>query len=135
MEPISAMSSVVGIIGIAGQLTSYLSNFITTANRASALAQHAFSEITNLSMMFSQLQGFLANQQPSQSRAMITVDELVVILTGCSVIFLELEKELRGPSNSKEMGVWEAVKWAMKESTLKRYSTNLASIKRHLIFY
>jgi hypothetical protein len=133
MDAVSAASSIIGILAVAGTISTCLSAFIASAKDAPLLATHIVSEVNNLSLVLTRLQSIFTKHelQPCNS-SKITVKQLADILTGCTVTFLELEREIKGFGKSDDIGIVERIRWAMKEATVKTLSDRLGVHKATL---
>lgn len=125
-DPLSLAASVTGLISLSAQITSVLYSFATSALEARKSVDRVLSEMQTMNSIFSQVQGFIysASEESSDTERllMISLDHLVTTLTGCVLIFSQLEKHinelvgLTGLANVAGMAiVWEKVKWATKE--------------------
>jgi hypothetical protein len=103
MDPISLAASVAGILGLAGKLAITISGFVASAQSAPQLATHAVNEINSLVTIFAQLKGLTLQNSPA--RNFITVDQLVVVISGCVITLAELDKELEGLEDRDNMDV------------------------------
>ncbi|KAI4092896.1 MAG: hypothetical protein L6R37_007498 [Teloschistes peruensis] len=79
-------------------MSEVLTNFIKAVKDAPKLARRVFSEVEDLTLCFQRIQDFVSSQaNVDRSRAaMITVDQLLVVLTNCVTTFSELENALGG---------------------------------------
>jgi hypothetical protein len=135
MDPLSVAASVAGLLALAGKITSVLST-ASSARTASITATHILNETQSLKYIFTQLKNLMSH--PTLARhdrlGMVSVDELVAMLTGCVMVFSELDEELKGLGENDEMGYWDRFKWEQKESTLKKIIERLAVHKASLNF-
>ena len=85
-------------------------------------------------MIFIHLQSLLEHKTCARDgrAAMVSVDHLVVMLTGCVVAFTELEAELDGLGDLDDMGLWDRVMWARKEQTIETMLERLGVHKASL---
>jgi hypothetical protein len=130
MDPISLAASVAGILGLAGKLAITISGFVASAQSAPQLATHAVNEINSLVTIFAQLKGLALQNSPA--RNFITVDQLVVVISGCVITLAELDKELEGLEDRDNMDVWERIKWVNREPTIKALVDRLGVHKSSL---
>ncbi|KAF8251919.1 hypothetical protein K440DRAFT_658538 [Wilcoxina mikolae CBS 423.85] len=93
-------------------------------------------ETESLAAIFGQLQTLLLQHiQPEAGRtAMVSADQLVIMLTGCVVVvFSELEAEMDCLETvDKKAGWWDRVKWAQKQDSLRSIMERLAVHKMSL---
>ncbi|KAF8244235.1 hypothetical protein K440DRAFT_636383 [Wilcoxina mikolae CBS 423.85] len=118
----------------AGEIASSLTAVASTVTNASQIAYHVLNETEGLRAIFGQLQSLLLLRTPIHTgrTAMIQVDQLVIMLTGCVVAFSELEVEIEGLEKTDEIRLWDRVKWGLKESSLRGIVERLAMYKMSL---
>lgn len=70
--------------------------------------------------IFCSLQSFLSGDRQSMGarEALITVNDLVVTLTGCVCTFSELQTEIKDLKSGSGMSVLDRAKWATKQSVI-----------------
>ena len=131
MDPLSVSASIIGVLVAAAKVSSVLITFAQNTKAAPKLAQTVLSDINGLSTVLSHLQTYLlGNTTPLKSRAsLILVEQVIVTLTECVITFSELEDVL---GTSKDMGVLDRIKWAMKESKISDIQRRLQSDKSSL---
>ncbi|KAF8540046.1 hypothetical protein BDD12DRAFT_909663 [Trichophaea hybrida] len=94
MDPLSVAASIAGLLALAGKIASTLTTSMSSISSAPDVAIHVRNETESLRAMFAQLQTLLLQQTPRNNRfSTISVDQLVVVLTGCLMAFSELEVE------------------------------------------
>ena len=128
MDPLSVSASIIGVLGAAAKVSSVLMTFAQNTKAAPKLAQTVLADINGLSAVLSHLQTYLlGTRTPSKSRAsLILVEQVIVTLTECVITFSELEDVL---GTSKDMGVLDRIKWAMRESKISEIQRRLQSDK------
>lgn len=133
MDSISVAASLLGLLGAAAKMSEVLTNFIKAVKDAPKLARRVFSEVEDLTLCFQRIQDFVSSQaNVDRSRAaMITVDQLLVVLTNCVTTFSELENALGGLT-SKTFSVNLRLKWITKEHTISKLLQRLLSSKTSL---
>ena len=131
MDPLSVSASIIGVLAAAAKVSSVLITFAQNTKAVPRLAQTVLADITGVSTVLSHLQTYLlGNTTPSKSRAsLILVEQVIVTLTECVITFSELEDVL---GTSKDMGVLDRMKWAMKESKISNIQRRLQSDKSSL---
>ena len=131
MDPLSVSASIIGVLSAAAKVSSVLIPFAQNTKAAPKLAQTVLADINGLSTVLSHLQTYLLGYTtPSKSRAsLILVEQVIVTLTECVITFSELEDVL---GTSKDMGVLDRIKWAMKESKISDIQRRLQSDKSSL---
>ncbi|KAF8246608.1 hypothetical protein K440DRAFT_631159, partial [Wilcoxina mikolae CBS 423.85] len=133
MDPLSVAASIAGLASAAAQITTTLSSLAD----APRLARSVVGETKALTVIFSQLNGFLrGTMYPKRERmSMTTVEQFVAILTHCVLTFAELEEELDGlgfEDHSDGMKMWDRVRWAAKQDTLREILADLQQQKSSL---
>lgn len=137
MDPLSITAAVIGLVTAAGKITSLLFEFTSSAKEAPILARHVMGEIHAVNSIICSLQTFLWGEASKSREAMVKVEDLVVILTGCVFTFSELEKEIDGlkagdPIDSTVDRVIMRMKWAQKEETISQLFERLKDHKSSL---
>lgn len=133
MDPISVAASLLGLLGAAAKVSEVLTTFIQAVKDAPKLARRVFSEVEDLTLCFQRIQDFVSSEATvDRSRAaMITVDQLLIVLTNCVTTFSELENALGGLT-SKTFSVNLRLKWITKEHTISKILQRLLSSKTSL---
>ncbi|KAL8635350.1 MAG: hypothetical protein Q9228_007149 [Teloschistes exilis] len=133
MDPISVAASLLGLLGAAAKVSEVLTNFIKAVKDAPKLARRVFSEVEDLALCFQRILDFVSSEaNVDRSRAaMITVDQLLIVLTNCVTTFSELENALGGLT-SKTFSVNLRLKWITKEHTIAKILQRLLSSKTSL---
>lgn len=131
MDPLSVSASIIGVLGAAAKVSSVLITFAQNTKAAPKLVQTVLADINGLSTVLSHLQAYLIGYiTPSKSRAsLILVEQVLVTLTECVITFSELEDVL---GTSKDMGVLDRIKWAIKESKISDIQRRLQTDKSSL---
>lgn len=133
MDPISVAASILGLLGAAAKVSEVLANFIKAVKDAPKLARRVFSEVEDLTLCFERIQQFV-NSEATENRsraAMITVDQLLIVLTNCVTTFSELENALGGLT-PKSFSVNIRLKWITKEHNISKLLQRLLSSKASL---
>ncbi|KAL8690211.1 MAG: hypothetical protein Q9218_004293 [Villophora microphyllina] len=130
MDPISVAASILGLLGAAAKVAEILANFVKGVKDAPKLAQRVFTEVEDLKLCFQRLQEFINLEEASnRSRAaMITVDQLLIMLTNCVMTFSELEDAL-GWLKPGSFSVNTRLRWLTKEHTISKLLQRLQSSK------
>lgn len=148
MDPLSVAASVAGLAAAATKIARSLYTFTASIDDAPRLARNVKCETEALSVIFSQLNGFLGNTtHAKRSRmSMTTVDQFITLITHCVLTFAELEEELDGINLGTDlmekggdvagagdsMGWWDRVKWAARQDVLKEILVDLQQQKLSL---
>ncbi|KAF8532640.1 hypothetical protein BDD12DRAFT_674917, partial [Trichophaea hybrida] len=113
MDPLSIAASVAGLLTVAGKLSSVLYGLIMAGHDASQAISRVSAEIRAMSPIFLQVQDFVLNGEDEARRSMISLRDLVTTLTGCVLVFSELEKHISEVEKSP------GIMWAKKEPEIK----------------
>ena len=140
MDPLSAAGSIVGLIGVTATATRILKTFISTVKNAPDLAKNVLAEVTEIRACLTQLQAFLLGPKViTRSRAsLLMVEQIVVALTNCVMIFSELDKilDMLRPDQSS-LPARSKMKFAVRapeiSSILARLRTSKASLNLMLM--
>ncbi|KAL8662681.1 MAG: hypothetical protein Q9202_004465, partial [Teloschistes flavicans] len=133
MDPISVAASILGLLGAAAKVSEVLANFIKAVKDAPKLARRVFSEVEDLTLCFERIQEFVNSEATvnSSRAAMITVDQLLIVLTNCVTTFSELENALGGLT-PKSFSVNIRLRWITKEHNISKLLQRLLSSKASL---
>jgi hypothetical protein len=113
MDPLSIAASVAGLLTVACKLSSVLYGLIMAGHDASQAISRVSAEIRAMSPIFLQVQDFVLNGEDGARRSMISLRDLVTTLTGCVLVFSELEKHISEVEKSP------GIMWAKKEPETK----------------
>lgn len=132
-DPLSVAAGVVGVLTAAAQISSRLVRFARTVKAAPEQARVVATEVSDLSGILSHLQSFLLGHEHShQSRtALLQVDQLVTVVSGCVLTFQELEK-LLDDFEIEKMAAMCCARWARKESIVTNLIQRLQNHKSSL---
>ncbi|KAG6999613.1 hypothetical protein G7Y79_00033g068010 [Physcia stellaris] len=132
-DPLSIAAGVIGVLTAAAQISTLLIRFTNASRNVPAQARHVLTEVGDISGILSHLQSFLFGiQSVNRSRmSLLRVDHTVAILSGCVMTFSELEKILDGLETG-DLGVYDCIKWAQKESDIGAILQRLQSHKASL---
>ena len=134
MDPISAVASIVGLVGAAAKVSESLFKFIRSVKDAPKLASTVLQEVSDISACLSQLQSFLiGNNAASRSHEnLLMVEQIVVALTNCVLIFSELEEIVESLKPSDPMQTGRLAQWVLKAQSIETLFTRLQSSKLSL---
>lgn len=133
MDPLSIALGVVGIVTAAAQITSLLIKFTRSTKNAPEQARQVLIEVTDTNAIMPQLQSYLLARKVADSSrtALLKVDHLVGIISGCVMTFSELEKAL-DETRTNDMVVIDRVNWVRKETEILGLVQRLQSHKASL---
>ena len=134
MDPISVAASIVGLLAAATKVSSILSSVITSARTPPKLALSASVEVTDISACLNQLQSYLlrAQNRSHSQESLILVNQVLVVLSDCVLVFSELERTLDPLKLEEPWQVHRAVKWMRREKDVAAILTRLQSSKTSL---
>lgn len=134
MDPISVAASLVGLIGAAAKISSILNSVVRSATTAPKLAQNILIEVNGITVCLNQLQTFLMHTQTTHrsQESLVLVDQVLVILSDCVLIFSELEQNLDPLKVEEPWLAHRAVKWMLREKDIAATLTRLQSSKLSL---
>ena len=132
-DPLSIASGCVGVLTAAAQITSILIKFTKDTKNAPDQARVVLAEVSDINGILSQLQSLLlrTNSTVPSSWALLQVDHLVSIISGCVLTFSELQKVLDN-LKVEGMNIIDRIQWSRKESfiasLIQRLQTHKASL-------
>ncbi|KAL8723569.1 MAG: hypothetical protein Q9181_007262 [Wetmoreana brouardii] len=134
MDPISVAASILGLLGAAAKVSEVLRDFVKGVKDAPRLAHRVSTEVEDLTLSFRRLQSFITSERLGRrSRAaLITIDQLLIVLTHCVMTFSELETVLDGLKTRNSIFISPRLKWVAKEQTISRLLQRLQSSKAPL---
>ena len=97
MDPMSAAASIIGLLGAAAKVSEVLLKFIGNVKGAPKLVKNVLMEIDDVSACLNQLQRYLqgALSISTSQEQFLMVEQLVVTLSNCVLIFSELEETIQ----------------------------------------
>ena len=118
-DPLSIAAGVIGVVTAAVQITSLLTKFTKSTIAAPQQAQVVLTEVSDIGGILSHLQSFLLGlDSPDRSRtALLKVEKVVTIVSGCVLTFSELEM-LLDELKTENLDVLHCLKWSRKESAI-----------------
>ncbi|KAJ3573923.1 hypothetical protein NPX13_g4531 [Xylaria arbuscula] len=149
MDPLSVTAAVAGIIKAALDVVKLLRPYASAVQRTPSVAAHVSSEIEGTRTILIGLQTLAQEGSGEVSRggALISINQIVVILTGGVLLFAELEAAVRGlvavpsspPSDyldgrslsfaQRRLKLTERMHWAHREESLKPLLARLQGFK------
>lgn len=134
MDPMSAAASIVGLLGAAAKVSEVLLKFIGSVKGAPKLAQNVLMEVSDVSACLNQLQRYLqgALSVSNSQEQLLMVEQLVVTLSNCVMIFSELEETVESLKPPEPMQPWRLAQWLFKEQTISALLVRLQQSKLSL---
>jgi hypothetical protein len=128
-DPLSIATGVVGLIQASYALTKLLTDFIGSVKDAPAKAAIAVSEISETRAILEQLQNFVLRFETADNSrtALIQVDRLVDVISGCVATFSDFEAALDKVTRSN-MTLLDRAKWVWDEEEIDNL---VARLQRH----
>ena len=123
MDPLSVSASIAGLLAAAAAVTGMLHKVA----RAPKFAESVHFEVIDIKVCLRQLQSFInATTIASQSqKSLIMVEDLVVILTRCVTIFLNLKRVLGSLKADLLTSTMEKVRWVLKQRSILKILSQL----------
>ena len=134
MEPISAAASIFGLLGAAAKVSESLIKFSKGIKVAPKLAQTVLQEVSEFTAILSQLERYLVGKK-SRSRSydnLLMVNQVVVTLTECVLIFSELEKVVESLRPAQPMRPKILAQWIYNEDAIRKLLVRLQGSKLSL---
>jgi hypothetical protein len=132
-DPLSIVTGVVGLIQASYAVSKLLANFIGLVKNAPAQAAIAVSEINETRLVLEQLQNFVLRfETADESRtALVQVDHLVDVISGCVTTYSEFEAAL-DRATKRSMTLADRAKWVWEEEKIDGLVTRLQRHKSSL---
>ncbi|KAH6663344.1 hypothetical protein B0J14DRAFT_570400 [Halenospora varia] len=134
MDPLSVTTAVVGLLSVIPPIVRTIKGFIHDVKDAPQQAQIMLQESTDIENILSQLQSFLLHRSPAinERSAHISVEQVILTLTGTVLSFSELQELLDGLTAPVEQGFLNQVKWVRKEKEIGKIVQRLQNHKASL---
>ena len=134
MDGISIAASIVGLLSAAATISLTLTDFITRVKEAPKLVNAVLLEISDISACLGQVQSLLlgAGRVNASNQSLLMVDQVVVVLSNCVLIFSELEKLVEGLKPDQSIPATHVLKWALREKAVAGLLSRLQSSKTSL---
>ena len=131
MDPISAVASIIGLVGAAAKVSESLFKFIGSVKHAPKLASSVLQEVSDTSACLSPLQSLLMGKKvASRSHEnLLMVEQIIVALSNCVLIFSELEEIAESLKPSEPMQSGRLAQWVLKERAIRTLFARLQSSK------
>ncbi len=127
MDPISAVASIIGLLGAAAKTSKFLFKFIKSVKDAPKLASSVLQEVSDTSACLNQLQSYLMGTRTTSRPQgnLLMVEQIVVALSNCVLVFSELEEIVEPLKSSNRTPSGRLAQWILKEQTIKNLLTRL----------
>ena len=134
MDPISAAASVVGLLGAAAKVSEVLYKFIRNVKEAPTLARNVLIEVSDISACLNQLQLYLQGTLSTSTshEQLLMVEQLVVTLSNCVLVFSELEEMVDSLKPAEPMQAWRLAQWLLKEQAISALLVRMQQSKLSL---
>ena len=134
MDPISAAASVIGLLGAAAKVSEVLLKFIGNVKEAPKLAQNVLMEVSDVGACLNQLQRYLQGSLSTSTsqEQLLMVEQLVVTLSNCVLIFSELEEMVDSLKPAEQMQPWRLAQWLLKEQAISALMVRMQQSKLSL---
>ena len=134
MDPISAVASIVGLIGAAAKVSECLFKFIRSVKEAPKLASSVLQEVSEISACLNQLQSYLMGTKAASRPHdhLLMIEPIIIALSDCVFIFSELEGIVDGLKPSDPTQPAKLTQWIIKERVIKTLLARLHNSKASL---
>lgn len=134
MEGISVAAAIVGLISAAAKITLGLNNLIAWVKEAPKLANAVLLEVADISACLCQVQSLLlgAGRVDFFNQSLLMVEEIVVVLSNCVMIFSDLEQLVEGLILIRRTSINYLLQWATREKAVAALLLRLQSSKTSL---
>ncbi|KAM0799849.1 hypothetical protein BDR22DRAFT_283020 [Usnea florida] len=134
MDPISAAASVIGLLGAAAKVSEVLFKFIRNVKEAPKLARNVLMEVSDVSACLTQLQRYLQGtlSTSTSQEQLLMVEQLVVTLSTCVLVFSELEETVDSLKPVEPMQPWRLAQWLLKEQAISALMVRMQQSKLSL---
>lgn len=134
MDAISVAASIVGLLGAAAKVSEVLLKFLGSVRGAPKLAQNVLIEVSDVSACLNQLQRYLQGTLSTShsQEQLLMVEQLVVTLSNCVMIFSELEETVESLKPAEPMQPWRLAHWLFKEQTISALLVRMQQSKLSL---
>ncbi|KAF2804688.1 uncharacterized protein BDZ99DRAFT_425549, partial [Mytilinidion resinicola] len=135
MDPLSIGSAVVGLVLGGCKIIKLLQTVTNTVVNAPKSATAAIQEVTDIGAALSSLQAYLmgAAATTNSRAALVSLENIVVTLTGCVTSYSELETITEKCCSPSSMGAFDRVKWAFHEGEINGILQRLQRHKTSMI--
>jgi hypothetical protein len=140
-DPLSIAASVVGLLAVSSKVIFGLTTFASAIKHTPKSLQRVVAEVGAVNCILGEVQKLIAwqsdGERPNNQRLdLIQLDHLVTTLTGCVLVFSELEKHIDdlvgADSGSKPRIIWERISWTRKEDEIGKLMDDLHRHKTSL---
>lgn len=134
MDGISVAASLVGLLVAAAKISLTLNDFIARVKEAPKLATTVLREIADMSTCLSRVQSLLLRDDTlnASNRSFLMVEDLIVVLSNCVLVFSELEKLVDGLDPNQSIRTSEILRWTMREKAIATLLFRLQTSKTSL---
>ena len=134
MDGISVAASIVGLLSAAVTISKTLNDFIARVKEAPKLATTVLCEVADTSTCLRQVQSLLlrADTSRASNRSFLMVEDLIVVLSNCVLVFSELEKLVDDLKPEQSIRASDILRWTMKEKTVAALLFRLHTSKTSL---
>ncbi|KAK1752344.1 putative ras-2 protein [Echria macrotheca] len=131
-DPLSIAASVVGLVSVAGKISTVITSFVLGVADVPESARAALAAVDAMRLTLASVRQLMTklSEMPRQRKEMIHVTHLVVIFREAILSFSELEGIICPASASvgETTGAWDAVKWLLQE---KRITAAVQRLESH----
>ena len=134
MDPLSASANVLGLSAAARRVTLVLVTAVKGIKDAPRQVQAVLTEVTEITLILSQMQSFLNGETAvtKTGASLVLVEQVIVVLSGCVIMFSELESVLDDLKTECHLDAIDGMRWARNDSiitgTIQRLQNRKASM-------
>jgi cell division control protein 24 len=135
MDPLSVSASIAGLLSAAGAVARLLNPYIAAARDTPKVAVQVGAEVHEATIVLSALQRLAQNMASVsiQHAALVTIDQVVAVLTDGVLVFSDLEASVGslplGAPSATPLAIWSRLQWARKESDFVSLLSRLQGFK------
>ena len=124
MDPLSVSASIAGLLTAAAAVAKLLNPYIAAACDTPKIAARVSAEVHEATIILSALQRLAQNMArvSIQRAALVTIDQVVAVLTDGVLVFSDLEASVGslplGAPSATPLAIRSRLQWARKESDL-----------------
>ncbi len=135
MDPLSVSSSIAGLLSVAITVAKVLGPYVAAARDTPKIAAQVSAEVNEATIILSALHGLAQNMASVsvQRAALVSVDQLVAVLTDGVLVFADLEASVGllplGASSVTRLDIWSRLQWVRKEPEFVALLSRLQGFK------
>ncbi|KAG9239586.1 Rho GTPase activation protein [Amylocarpus encephaloides] len=126
--------AIVGLLTAAQQISSAISNMVSTSKSAPKDMQNLKSTVDTIRSVLLQLQLLLLGRAKvdRQRTSLILVEQVVITLSACVATFSELDVFVESLNSDNKLGLMDRIRWVTKATTIQEHLKKLEMHKSSL---